>query len=185
MDNVIEGQTNLETKVTKFLEHYDIIYQFLRFAAIGFLNVAINFLVLNGISKAMGISEGIPLGAVEAVAFIFALIQSYLWNRVWTFGGEQGVSIWKNLVRLILVGALGVISIILVLVGSRLSAQPIFFFGILLVFLICQFVLWRAFGFDTSTTGHTSNSFLAFFIVTLVGWGINVGLVTIVSLHLH
>ncbi|MDR3643159.1 MAG: GtrA family protein [Candidatus Doudnabacteria bacterium] len=176
---------NRENAITRLLERFPIIYQFLRFAAIGFLNVAINFLILNGISKALGISEGLPLGAVEAVAFVFALIQSYLWNRMWTFGGEQGISLWKNFLRLVLVGSVGAFSIILVLVGSKFFAPPYYYFGILLVFLICQIVLWRTFGFHTSTAGHTGNSFIAFFIVTLVGFGINVGLVSLISLHLH
>jgi putative flippase GtrA len=178
-------QTTLQNSITRLLERYAIIYQFLRFAAIGFINVALNFLILNGISKAMGISQGWPLGGVEAVAFVFAVIQSYLWNRTWTFGGEQGVSLWKNVLRLILVGAVGVLSIVLVLIGSKFSAQPVYYFGILLVFLIFQIVLWRAFGFHTSTWDHAGNSFVAFFIVTLVGFGINVGLVALISLHLH
>jgi putative flippase GtrA len=182
MDN---QPTTFQDSITKLLERYAIVYQFLRFAAIGFINVALNFLILNGISKAMGISQGLPLGAVEAVAFVFALVQSYLWNKTWTFGGEQGVSLWKNVLRLVLVGAVGVLSILFVLVGSKFSAPPVYYFGILLVFLICQIVLWRTFGFHTSTTGHVGTSFLAFFIVTLVGFGINVGLVSLISLHLH
>ena len=185
MDNITQTAPVQENAITKLLEKFPIIYQFLRFAAIGFINVALNFLILNGISKAMGISQGWSLGAVEAVAFVFALIQSYLWNKTWTFGGEQGVSLWKNVLRLALVGSVGVLSILFVLVGSKFSAPPFYYFGILLVFLICQVVLWRAFGFHTSTTGHVGTSFLAFFIVTLVGFGINVGLVSVISLHLH
>src|ERR1035437_1073526 len=108
-NNMDNQQKTFQDRITQLLEKYTIIYQFLRFAAIGFINVALNFLILNGISKAMGISQGWPLGGVEAVAFVFAVIQSYLWNRTWTFGGEQGVSLWKNFLRLILVGAVGVL----------------------------------------------------------------------------
>jgi putative flippase GtrA len=185
MDNISSTMPVQENAVTRLLERFPIIYQFLRFAAIGFLNAALNFLILNGMSKALGISQGWSLGAVEAVAFALAVVQSYLWNRTWTFGTEQGVSLWKNVVRLILVGALGVLAVILVLVGSAFSTLWLFFAVLLVVFLVCQLALWRGFGFHTSTWDHKDNSFLPFLIVTLVGWGINVGLVAVISAHLH
>src|SRR6185295_15234872 len=97
---------------------FPFIGQFLRFACIGLMNTALNFLILNAISKALGISQGLPLGIVDLFSFTMAVIQSYLWNRTWTFGGEQNVTLRRNLTRLVSVGMLGGIAIILVLAGS-------------------------------------------------------------------
>lgn len=178
-------QQNLEQKVTGFLESRPVIYQFLRFACIGFLNTALNFLVLNTVSKALNISQGLPLGLVAAAAFSLAVVQSYLWNKTWTFGAETGVSLWKNVVRLATVGILGIVAIIFVLIGSRASAPATFYFGVLVVYLILEGVIWRVFGFHMSDWHHEGHSFLVFFIVTLIGLGINSGLITVISSHLH
>ena len=178
-------RSNFEKVVVGFLEKHNIIYQFLRFACIGFLNTALNFLILNTVSKALSINQGLPLGLVEALAFVAAVVQSYLWNRTWTFGNEQGVSLWKNVLRLLGVGALGVLAIVFVLIGSKFSAAWLFYLTLLVVYLIFEKVLWRAFGFHLSEFNHEGHSFLAFFIVTLIGLGINVWLISLVSSSVH
>lgn len=181
---VIQPQS-FDQKITGFLERRPVIYQFLRFACIGLLNTALDFLLLNTISKALGITEGVKLGIIDIFSFSVAIVQSYLWNRTWTFGSEQGVSLWKNLIRLILVGALGAIAIIFVLIGSKLQAASAYYAGILLVYLIFESVLWRAFGFHMADWHHEGHSFLVFAIVTFIGLGINVSLVSVLSLHIH
>ncbi|HYV33589.1 MAG TPA: GtrA family protein, partial [Candidatus Limnocylindria bacterium] len=80
MDNP-STQNSFEQKISALLESRPIVYQFLRFGCIGALNTALNFLILNGISKALGIDEGVKLSAVSAVSFSVAVVQSYLWNR--------------------------------------------------------------------------------------------------------
>ena len=115
-------------------------YQFLRFGCIGALNTALNFLILNGISKALGIDEGVKLSAVSAVSFSVAVVQSYLWNRTWTFGNEQGISIYKNFLRLVAVGLLGTLTVIFVLLGAGQKALPIYFVGLMAVYLILEFM---------------------------------------------
>ena len=172
-------------KITGFLERFPVIYQFLRFGCIGALNTGLNFLILNTLSKALGVSQGWPLGGVEVVAFVGAVIQSYFWNRTWTFGSEQGVSIIKNFIRLVMVGALGFLAFVFVLIGSKFFA-PWYFFAIeLVVYLVFESALWRTFGFHISDWNHESHSFFIFFLVTLIGLGINTVLVSVISLHLH
>ncbi len=181
----IQNPSFFEQKLTAFLERQPVIYQFFRFAAIGFLNTGLNFLILNTLSKFFGISQGWSLGAMGAVSFIFAVIQSYLWNRTWAFGSESGVSLWNNVVRLVLVGALGVISILLVLLGSRFSATWLFYLILLIIYLIFEGALWKSFGFHLSNFNHEAHSFVAFFVVTLIGLGINSGLISVVSSNVH
>ena len=176
---------SFQNKVTSFLEARLVIYQFLRFVCIGFLNTALNFLILNTLSKALGISQGFSLGAVGVVGFSAAVIQSYLWNRTWTFGSEVGVSLWRNVVRLIFVGLLGFLGVIFVFVGSRFSAPWLFYLTLLIVYLVFEAMLWRHFGFHMSDWDHAGHSFLIFFVVTLVGLGINISLISVISSNLH
>ncbi len=51
------NQPDFAQKITDFLERKPVIYQFLRFGCIGVMNTALNFLLLNTVSKALGISR--------------------------------------------------------------------------------------------------------------------------------
>lgn len=186
MDNLqsLPAQT-FGNKINSFFEQKPIIYQFLRFACIGMLNTALDFLLLNIISKAMGISSGWRLGAIDVFSFSVAIVQSYVWNKTWTFGAEQGVSFLKNFMRLAMVGLLGAVAIIFVLLGSRSGAPYLFFLAIFVVYMVFETVLWRSFNFHLADWRHEGHSFLVFAIVTFVGLGINVALVSILSVHVH
>src|SRR3989338_746924 len=110
-----------ESSLRALLNRFPIIEQFVRFVCIGLLNTALHFFILNAVSKALGISAGIPLGVVDFISFSLAVIQSYFWNRTWTFGGDQKISLLVNFWRLVKVGGLGALAIILVLGGSKMS----------------------------------------------------------------
>ncbi len=186
MENI--SQNNRVTpgrKITELLEKYPVVYQFLRFACIGLLNTALNFLILNTVSKALGISQGWQLGAIDIFSFSIAIVQSYLWNRTWTFGTEAGSSLLKNFIRLVLVGLLGSFAVIAVLLFSSFSAPWYYFFTTLIIYLIAEIVLWRSFDFHLSDWNHESHSFIIFAAVTFGGLLINVTLVSLISLHLH
>ncbi len=174
-------------KLTGLLEHKPVVYQFLRFACIGFLNTGLNFLIYNSLSKALHISQGWQLGVIAGVGFVFAVVQSYLWNRVWTFGNEQGVSLWNNIVRLFTVGFLGGLAVVFVFIASspQVSAPYWFYALVLVVYLIVETVLWRRFGFHIADFHHETHSFAVFFVVTLIGLLLNSTLVSIISTHLH
>jgi putative flippase GtrA len=175
---------SLTTQISDVLAKRPVILQFMRFACIGLLNTALDFLVLNTISKALGITQGIPLGVINFFSFTLAVIQSYLWNRTWTFGGEIA-RLKTNFYRLVLVGSLGAVFIILAIGASKYSAPWYFYLLLLGVYLTLETVLWRRFGFHLSDWNHESHSFMIFFIVTFIGLVINVSLVSFVSVHLH
>lgn len=184
-NNQIVVNQGIEQKITGMLEKFSVVYQFLRFGCIGVLNTALNFLILNTISKYLNITQGFNLGAIDVLSFSIAIIQSYLWNRTWTFGNETGVSLFKNFIRLVLVGTLGAVAVILVLFGSHQLAPWYFYFGLLIVYLILETVMWKGFGFHLSDFNHESHSFLIFAVVTFIGLAINVSLVSVISSRLH
>lgn len=61
-----------------------------KFAAVGFLNTAIDFGVLNLLSAATGVTSGFIIGGVNTPGFIVAVINSYFWNKFWVFRGREG-----------------------------------------------------------------------------------------------
>ncbi len=174
--------SRLEALLTK----YPIIYQLLRFVAIGVINTALDFIVLNFLSKLLNINAGSELGALNIISFSLAVVQSYYWNKYWTFGATA-TSLVTNVRRLILVGGVGSISVLAVLIGAKFSAAPMVYFVILAAFVIAQLSLWIAFKLThsvQSTVKEGSKQFLVFVIVSIVGLLINSILVSVLSTHI-
>lgn len=66
-----------------------VIAQFAKFAAVGFLNTAIDFGVLNVLSAITGITSGFILGGVNIPGFILAVTNGYFWNKFWVFSANR------------------------------------------------------------------------------------------------
>lgn len=158
--------------------------QLCRFVAIGFLNTALNFIVSNLVSKFLGVEQGNSLGLISGLGFIVALIQSYYWNKDWAFG-RQALNLLQNFLHLVWVGLTGVLALVLVIAGSKVSAPYYFYLVVLIVFLLIQYALWKSFGLSGSASAGAKNSFLLFFIVSFIGFLINVGIVAKFSEAIH
>lgn len=174
------------SRLEGILSKYPIIYQLLRFGAIGVINTAIDFIILNFLSKLLGINAGNELGALNVISFSLAVVQSYYWNKYWTFG-STAISLVTNVRRLILVGGIGSISVLAVLIGAKFSASPIVYFIILCAFIIAQLSLWIAFKLthvEQSTIQQGSKQFLIFVIVSIIGLLINSILVSVLSTNI-
>jgi len=178
-------QPSFADKINDLLQKKPVILQLLRFAAIGVLNTALDFVVLNFVSKTLNISSGLKLGQVNVIGFSLAVIQSYFWNKHWAFSEEQAVSLWKNFIRLVMVGAVGTLAVIFVLLGAKVVARPSFYLIILLVFLVAQVVLWVAFGLSKTIVKNQNQGrqFITFIVVSVIGMLINSILLSLISQH--
>ena len=136
----------LTIRITELLRSKPVIIQLLRFAAIGSLNTALDFAILNFITKSFNITSGFELGMLNAISFIAAVVQSYLWNRAWAFAENSGVSVFQNALRLVLVGGLGFAAFVTIFLGAAYDASNLFFLLVLTGFLIIELILWKAFG---------------------------------------
>lgn len=56
-----------------------------RFAIIGVLNTVLDFAILNVLISISGIAEGPWATAFKGISFIVAVVNSYYWNKYWTF----------------------------------------------------------------------------------------------------
>lgn len=67
--------------------------QFGKFAATGFLSAAIDFGTLNVLSMVTGVTAGLVIGGVNVPGFAIAVVNGYLWNKLWVFKDrdEQGL----------------------------------------------------------------------------------------------
>jgi len=160
--------------------------QFLKFAGIGFLTSALDFLVLNLLSKLLGIEFGFKLGGVNIVSFVIALAHSYMWNSNWAFG-EQGTHVWKTFWRSIIVGTIGVIGIVLAIVGGKAAAPAIYYLLILGILAVIEIIIWNSFSLGRPFFGANSIKItLATFIaVSIIGTLINSGLISLLTTYWH
>ncbi len=60
-----------------------------KFGAVGILNTAIDFAVLNILSRASGITAGLIIGGVNMPGFAIAVVNSYFFNKLWVFRDRQ------------------------------------------------------------------------------------------------
>lgn len=65
--------------------------QFVKFSVVGFLNTSLDFSVLNFLSYLTGIYSGFNIIFLNSVSFFIAIINSYFWNKYWTFNQSSGV----------------------------------------------------------------------------------------------
>lgn len=170
-------------KITGILESKPVILQFLKFAGIGFLTTALDFLLLNLISKSFGISTGLKLGVVNALTFGIALAHSYAWNGNWTFGFGGGVSALRSFWRTVLIGFIGVVGIALAVVGGNAQADPLYYLMVLGVLAAVEILVWKSFtlGWFENTQNTLAHTVLAFILVSAIGTLINSGLVSLIT----
>lgn len=172
-------------KLTQLLAEKPVILQLLKFAAIGSLNTALDFIILNYVTKSFGVTSGLNLGLLNFISFSTAMIQSYLWNRAWTFAATT-LSPLRNLFRLIIVGGLGFGSFALVFIGGLYSVVDTYYLFILIVFLIAEILIWYGFGLNLSQKVDVgaSHQFGVFMIVSLIGLVINSAIIVGASIAL-
>ena len=72
-----------------------ILLQIAKFSAVGGLNTLLDLGVLNGLIFLAGSStaHGFWYSIFKAISFIAANINSYFWNKYWTFGSAPGVNV--------------------------------------------------------------------------------------------
>ena len=70
-------------------KYRELIKQFERFVLIGFMNTGIDFAVLNLLMWATGIYKGKWILLLNAGSFSIAVINSYFWNKRWTFKARE------------------------------------------------------------------------------------------------
>ncbi len=159
-----------------------VILQLLRFVAIGVINTALDFLILNFLSKTLHINAGARLGTVNVIGFSAATVQSYLWNRYWAFSDERTVNVMKNFWRLVVIGGIGFLTFVAVVVGAKLSEPPYFYLVLLGLFIAAEAGAWFGFGIgrNDQSTDH-SQRFVLFLAVSIVGLIINSVLLSLAS----
>ena len=68
----------------------DIFYQFSKFFLVGGMNVLIDLGILSLLIVLFKIDKGLWYSAFKGFSFLLATVNSYFWNKLWTFETEKG-----------------------------------------------------------------------------------------------
>jgi putative flippase GtrA len=84
-----------------------VFYQFAKFIIVGSLNFLIDMGILNFLIFYTGISAGLPQSAFKGFSFIVAVLNSYLWNKFWTFRRSKSHGVRKEFIQFLIVSIIG------------------------------------------------------------------------------
>lgn len=112
-----------------FSRFIPILLQIAKFAAVGGLNTLLDLGVLNVLISISGVAVGFWYPVFKGISFIIANINSYFWNKFWTFGVSDKVNV-KEFGQFMAVSVIGfginvgVASLLVNFVGSPEGISP-------------------------------------------------------------
>lgn len=110
--------------MTYLLQKYPIILQFSKFVAVGFLNTAVDFIVLNILMKIFKTYKGGKIFFLNVISFSVATINSYFWNKYWTFQDKSSDAAAQfSAFLLVSVCGAGINSLIVYLVTTKVGPR--------------------------------------------------------------
>ena len=125
--------------------------QFGKYSAAGFLSAAIDFAVLNYISYLTGVTAGIIIGWVNVPGFLFAVINGYLWNKLWVFKDRDERGLFADFPKFfaVTIGGLIINSVLIIVLTSYISPpiKPTLWLNIAKFFANTAVLLWNFTGF--------------------------------------
>ena len=163
-----------------------IVFEFIRFLGIGFLNTALDFVIFNFLSSLLKVYSGFGLGALNTVSFSIAVTHSYFWNKYWSFRSSAGqTKTSQSLGNFIAATVLGVLILGGVFVGAKIQASFWFYPILVLILAIGELFLWRSMKLNNPSIAVKANKQLFLFIsITIVGILINDGIVALATTYI-
>ena len=79
-----------------------VLRQIIKFVIVGGFNTLIDLAVLNLFIFATGVASGTPFIFFKGISFLVAVLNSYFWNRRWTFRSDK-----KVFIQFFIVSAIG------------------------------------------------------------------------------
>lgn len=96
--------------VGKFLSKYiGFMFQLSKFGIVGGSNTAVDLGILQLLIILSGVSGGLVVSGFKAISFVAAVINSYLWNKHWSFEKKESEDTSKEFTQFVLVSIVGLV----------------------------------------------------------------------------
>lgn len=93
-----------------FLSKYiRIIFQIAKFGCVGAANFAVDIGILNLLIFIFGTAVGVAYIVFKVISFTFAVTNSYIWNKIWTFKKTDTKETGKEFGQFIMISVIGLI----------------------------------------------------------------------------
>lgn len=96
-------------KIKQLFQRFPTLWQFIKFSVVGVLNTLVDFAVLNLLMWLTNIYKGSWMILLNAISFTCAVLNSYLWNKYWTFGEKSKEKIAQEFSKFFLISVVGII----------------------------------------------------------------------------
>lgn len=83
-------------------------FEFTKFSVVGVLNSGVDFGILNSLMLITGLSSGSAFLAFKSISVTLGVINSYIWNKYWTFGAMKSSEARRELVSFMVVTLIAV-----------------------------------------------------------------------------
>lgn len=93
------------------------LFEFSKFAVVGVLNSGVDFGILNSLILITGVVSGAGFLAFKSVSVTLGVINSYLWNKYWTFDAVKSAEARRELIAFL--------SVTLVAVGLNVAGAHV------------------------------------------------------------
>ena len=135
---------------------FSVAHQFYKFVLVGMLNTLLDLSVLNGLIVFTGIAVGLEFSIFKGISFTIAVVNSYFWNKFWTFSssgssfgkanaGEMGKFLAVSLVGL---GVnVGVASFFVNVLGPQAGLSPQIWASAAALAAVVFSVVWNFIGY--------------------------------------
>ncbi len=84
------------------------IFQVGKFTAVGIANTTIDFGVFSLLKSVTGVTSGLILPGINVPGFSVAVVNSYLWNKYWTFGQKETRQIPGEFIQFLVISIIGI-----------------------------------------------------------------------------
>jgi putative flippase GtrA len=104
-------------------KYISIFFQIAKFGAVGAANFAVDIGILNLLIFISGVATGPTYTVFKIISFVFAVSNSYLWNKIWTFKKTDTKETGKEFGQFIMISVIGLVlnaliaSILVIVIG--------------------------------------------------------------------
>jgi len=98
------------------------LFEFSKFAVVGVLNSGVDFGILNFLMLLTGVSSGGGFLGFKSISVSLAVINSYAWNKYWTFDAAKSAGARRELIAFM---AVTVVAVVLNIVGADIIVNVI------------------------------------------------------------